>query len=601
MPGPSAPRARPARSGGRIAREGGGRPLPQAGIRRPAVARRAGAGHAGSPEETAESRERLAQLRTEVGRLLGRLDATLSQVEGRLRPVLAENLLALRRLLGASQDIVYRDVVVAPLGVRAAVVYVDGLVESALLAHCVLRPLVGRGLPAASRRLLARAWAESEGRDRSGSLLRALADVLPVHTAVRAVFTLQDVAHAVTAGEAVLLLDGVEGALAIPARGYEERGVEEPDTEAVIRGPRDGFTETLATNIALIRRKLRDTALRVEVTRAGRRSRTDLAVLYIADVANPHLVREVRARLERLQTDGVLESGNVEQFIEDHAFSPFPQVQSTERPDRVVANLLEGRVAILVDGTPFGLIVPSVFSQFYQAPEDYYERFLISTLVRGIRVGALFFSLTFTSLYVALISFHPEMLPTRFAIAVAGGRATVPFPSVVEAIIMEISMEFLREASVRLPRAIGPTVSIVGALIIGEAAVRAGIVSPLMVVIVAMTTIASFAIPSYSAAIALRILKFPIILAAGVLGLYGVMIAIILVVVHLASLKSFGVPYLAPLAPTKVPDLKDTLVRLMHWTMARRPVLTRSPDPTRMPAGAPHTLSRPGARHGSAP
>lgn len=538
-------------------------------------------------------------MRADIDRLLGRLDAALSQLQGRLGSNLAENMLVLKRLFGSSRDIVYRDFALAVLDVRAAVVYVDGLVESALVTQFVLRPLVGEDLPGQSRERLAEAWARTKGTDRTQAVLLAIRDILPIHTAVQPLWALPDVASAVTAGEAVLLIDGIEGALRIPARGFEERGVEEPDTETVIRGPRDGFTESLATNLALIRRKLRDTALRVETTQVGHRSHTDVAVLYIADVANPHLVREVKARLGRIQTDAVLESGNVEQFIQDNYYSPFPQVQSTERPDRVAANLLEGRIAILVDGTPFALIVPSVFSQFYQVPEDYYERFLIASLVRAIRIGALFFSLTFASLYVALISYHPEMLPTRFAVAVAGGRATVPFPAVVEAIIMEVSMEFLREASLRLPRAIGPTVSIVGALIIGEAAVRAGIVSPLMVVIVAMTTIASFAVPSYSAAIALRILKFPIIIAAGVLGLYGVMIAMILVVVHLASLKSFGVPYLAPVAPSKLPDLKDTLVRLPHWLMARRPVITRSPDPTRMPPGMPERLARLGGRHGT--
>jgi hypothetical protein len=412
-------------------------------------------------------------------------------------------------------------------------------------------------------------------RDLQGTL------VLNSATAERTLFT--EIVDDILAGLTVLLVDTVDGALSLPQLGFKQRSVSEPPTEALVRGPRDGFIETLRVNITLLRRKLRDPNLRVELLRVGRRTNTEVAICYIADVANPSIVEDIRTRIKGIDVDGVLETGYLEQIIEDHHFSPFPQIQNTERADRAVANLLEGRVIVLVDGTPFCLILPSVFNQFYQAPEDYYERFLIATMVRGIRIIALFFSLTFTSLYVALISFHSEMLPTKFAVAVAGGRAGVPFPSVAEAFFMELSMEVLREAALRLPKAIGPTVSIVGALVIGEAAVRAGVVSPLMVIVVALTSIGSFAVPSYSAAIALRIVKFPIIMAAGTFGLYGVMLAVIGLVIHLASLKSVGVPYLAPFAPMKADDFKDTIFRLPLWAMTKRPSVLRTSDSTRQP------------------
>lgn len=503
---------------------------------------------------------------------------------GGLSLSLAENLAALRRVFGASGDVVFRSFTIDGLNLPAALVYLDGLVENPDINGFLLRPLMQRGSQIrqfASQPPSPGAF-PAEDRAPRHPLLRGLQQcVINAPATERTGFS--HVVDDILAGRTILLIDTVPAALSIPQPGYEERNVQEPSAEALIRGPRDGFVESIRVNISLLRRKLRDPSLRLEMLRVGRRTNTDVAICYLEDVANPKIVDEIRTRIKGIDIDGVLESGYLEQIIEDHHLSPFPQIQNTERPDRAVANLLEGRVVVLVDGTPFCLILPSLFSQFYQVPEDYYERFLIATMVRGIRVVALFFSLTFTSLYVALISFHTEMLPTKFAVAVAGGRAGVPLPSVVEAFFMELTMEILREAAVRLPKAIGPTVSIVGALVIGEAAVRAGIVSPLMVIVVALTSVGSFAVPSYSAAIALRIVKFPIILAAGTLGLYGIMLAVIGLVVHLASLKSVGIPYLTPFAPARAADVKDTIFRMPLWSMNKRPAFLRTSDATRMP------------------
>lgn len=507
---------------------------------------------------------------------------------GGLSPSLNENLTAFRKVFGTSFDVVYRVFTIDGLQLRAALVYVDGLVENPAVNDFIIRPLMQRGdqLLQALKRQPAPHMAAEEG-GAAHPLLRHLQQVLVINTTVAERTVFSHLVDDVLAGSTALLIDTVPAALVIPQRGYEERGVEEPPTESLVRGPRDGFVESIHINSALLRRKIRDPNLRIEMQRVGRRTNTDVALVYIQDIANPKLVDEIRRRVQGIDIDGVLETGYIEQIIEDNHFSPFPQVQNTERADRAVANLLEGRIVILVDGTPFCLILPSVFNQFYQAPEDYYERFLIATMIRIIRVVALFFSLTFTSLYVALISFHPEMIPTKFAVAVAGGRAGVPFPSLVEALFMELTMEILREAGLRLPRTIGQTVSIVGALVIGEAAVRAGIVSPLMVIVVALTSIGSFAVPSYSAAIALRIVKFPIIIAAGTFGIYGVMLAIIGLVIHLASLKSVGVPYLTPFVHARAEDAKDTLIRMPLWSMTKRPTLLRAGDTTRMPHSAP--------------
>jgi len=359
------------------------------------------------------------------------------------------------------------------------------------------------------------------------------------------------------------------------------RSVEEPKTAAVVRGPREGFSETLRVNTALIRRRLRDPDLRMKNYKVGRRTRTDLVLCYIEGVADPRVVEKVERRIQSIELDGVLESGYIEEMIQDDFWTPFPLIQNTERPDSVVSHLLEGKVAILVDGTPHALIAPAVFTQFYYSPEDYYERYMIATFLRFLRLLSLIFALLGPAFYIAFVSFHTEMLPSSLAIAMAAGRATVPFPSIVEALLMEISVEILREASVRLPGPIGPTIGIVGALVIGEASVTAGLVSPLMVIVVGLTTISSYANPSYNAAISLRLLRFPIMIVAAGFGLYGIVLSLMLLLHHLVKLESFGVPYMAPMAPLRWQDVKDLLIRVPWTMMKKRPSIYRPQDPVR--------------------
>lgn len=379
-------------------------------------------------------------------------------------------------------------------------------------------------------------------------------------------------------GDTAIFIDGSQKAFDANTKGWEHRTVTEPRAEAVIRGPREGFNETLRVNTALIRTRLKDPDLRIKHLAVGERTNTNIALLYIDGVCEKALVKQVEDRIKKIQMDGILGSGYIEQMIEDNHWTPFPTVQYTERPDKTVANLLEGRIAIIVDGTPFTLIVPAVFSQFYQSPEDYYERFWIATFIRFIRLIALFLSLMAPSLYIAFTAFHPEMIPQNLVVSIAAGRATVPFPSVVEAFLMEISIEILREASIRLPGIIGPTIGIVGALVIGQSAVQAGLVSPLMVIIVSLTTISSFASPSYNAAISVRLIRFPMMILAGTFGLYGIMLVLLLVFLHLCTLKSFGVPYIAPVAPSHLTDLKDVVFRAPLQWMNKRPLTVAPVD-----------------------
>lgn len=389
--------------------------------------------------------------------------------------------------------------------------------------------------------------------------------------------------HSVLSGDTILLVPKSSQGIIINTRGFQMRGVQEPNIEAVVRGPREGFTECLRTNTALVRRRIKDPDLVVETITIGERTATDIALMYIKDLANPKIVQEVKGRLEKLRPDAVLESGYLEQMLQDRSLSIFPQMQGTERPDKVAAGILEGRIAVVVDGNPFVLLAPVVWTQFFQSPEDYYERSQLSTFVRFVRLIANSFSLLLPGIYIAMTAFHPEMLPTGLALALAAARTGVPFSLLTEILIMEAAVEIVREASIRLPAPIGPTIGIVGGLILGEASVRAGIVSPLTVILVAITAIGSLATPNYSTAISIRLLRFPFIFLGASFGLIGITVGIILLTIHLAGLESWGVPYLAPYAPYQPAGQGDAVLRRSVPFQKTRPQFLQPLDEQRLP------------------
>ncbi|WP_109685896.1 spore germination protein [Tumebacillus permanentifrigoris] len=389
---------------------------------------------------------------------------------------------------------------------------------------------------------------------------------------------------AVLSGDTGILIEGERQAILLSLRGAKMRSINEPESEAVVRGPREGFIENLRTNTSMLRRKLKTPRLKMQPLVVGKHSNTSIAIAYLEGVVDPATVDEVIGRIKKIQIDGVLESGYIEELIQDSTYSPFPQVQYSERPDTIAAALLEGRVAIFVDGTPFVLIVPTTFWQLLQANEDYYERFQMATLIRWLRYMLLFIALLLPALYIAISTFHQTMFPTTLLLSVAAARETIPFPAVVEAFIMEVAFEALREAGVRLPKTVGQAVSILGALVVGQAAVQAGIVSAPMVIIVSLTGIASFTIPRYNAAIAFRMLRFPLMILSAMFGMYGIMVGVMLILGHMANLRSFGIPYLSPTGPLSSSDLKDVLIRAPWTEMAKRPSFLAIKDTRR--AGA---------------
>jgi spore germination protein KA len=304
----------------------------------------------------------------------------------------------------------------------------------------------------------------------------------------------------------------------------------------------------------------------------GEVTQTEVGIMYIKGIANEEIVQEVRNRLDRIKIDGILESGYIEDLIQDEVWTPFPTVYNSERPDVIAAGLLEGNVTILVDGTPFVLLVPVVFIGFLQSAEDYYQRFDIGIFLRLLRFASFYIALLLPALYVAISTFHQEILPTNLMIHLAYQREGVPFPPIIEAFMMEIVFEVLREAGVRMPSAVGNTISIVGALVIGQAAVEAGIVSPAMVIVVSFTAIANFVIPAINLAIAVRLLRFVFLILCGTLGMYGMAVGLLLMVLHLSSIRSFGIPYLQPFAPFIPREHKDTMLRFPLWAMNKRPL-----------------------------
>ncbi|MCC3376849.1 spore germination protein [Cohnella sp. REN36] len=484
-----------------------------------------------------------------------------------LNAVLEANIAALREKLNNSGDLIVREFLIgssAPAG--AALFFIDGLADSHSIHQFILEPLMLQGAsPMAS----------------GASLPGRLKDSLLTVGQIGEIRSLDELAESILSGKAALLLQGWDFGFEIAMAGWERRNVSEPTNQTVVRGPKESFTENLRTNTALIRRKIKDPALTLEERKIGRRTKTAVAMMFIQGIASDSVVREVRQRLDRIDTDAILESGYIEEFIQDEKITVFPTVQNSERPDSVAAALLEGHVALIVDGTPHVLVVPALFIQFMQASEDYYQRSDIGTLIRIIRYIGLFIALFGPALYIAITTFHQEMLPTQLLISLAAQREGVPFPAFIEGLMMEITYEILREAGIRMPRAVGQAVSIVGTLVIGQAAVEAGIVSPAMVIVVSITAISSFVVPQFNMSISIRILRFPLMALTASFGMFGLFIGGFALLLHLSGLRSFGVPYMSPVGPFHTGDLKDVILRAPHPSMRKRPSLLGKRNPVR--------------------
>lgn len=438
-----------------------------------------------------------------------------------------------------------------------SVAYIDNMTDKQILNDSIIKPLLRPEL------------ANQTGEISKKNILTILTKDILNNAEVKEVNDYNEAMYSILSGDTVVFVDGCEQALTVGTKGWESRGVDEPSTEVVIRGPREGFVEDIATNCTLIRRKIKNPNLKMERMVLGKQTHTDIRLCYIKGIVNEDILNTVRRRISRINTDAILESCYIEEFIEDAPFSLFPTVANSEKPDAVAGKILEGRVAILIDGTPFALTVPHLFIENLQASEDYYSRPIYAVPLRLLRVLTFFVTLTLPAFYIALLSFHQAVIPFKLLITITATREGVPFSPCSEALFMGLTFEILQEAGVRMPRPIGQAVSIVGALIIGEASVRAGLVSNPMVIVTGITAVSSFILPPLQRAA--PVYRIIYLAAANVLGFMGIFLVMMSMVVHMCSLRSFGIPYTSPIAPLSGMDLKDSLVRMPVWTMLTRP------------------------------
>lgn len=477
--------------------------------------------------------------------------------EQALSPELEINLNTLRGILGLNYDFVIREFSFSLQGNRrCALLFLKGMTDDQKIDNQIIKPLT-----------LSQQSVNPERRP-GQSDIQALKSILSAEN-IREITKVEEVLTGYFSGNTVLFLDGNHQALLIETKHFASRAIDEPKTETIIRGPREGFTENILANTSLLRRKIQSRNLVLENMIIGRQTNTIIIIAYLSGVADAELIREIKRRLNLIKTDAILESGYIEQFIEDSHTSIFSTVGNSEKPDVIAAKILEGRAAIFVDGTPIVLTVPMLFWESFQSAEDYYSRPQYTSILRLIRFLSFLISIFFPAAYVAFMTFHQELIPTTLLFTMAAQEETSPFPTFIVVLTMGIVFEILREAGIRLPRPAGQAISIVGALVIGDAAVNAGLISASIVIVVSLTAVASFVVPPQ--ADSGTILRLFFLFLAGIMGGYGIFIGFISILIHLSALSSFGTPYLFPLAPLNIKHLKDTFIR------APLPVIARSP------------------------
>ncbi|MDT8902793.1 spore germination protein [Anaeroselena agilis] len=476
---------------------------------------------------------------------------------------LAENERLLRQAFQDCDDVKFRNFTAGGKG--WLLVYLEGMTDTERLEEQVIGPLLA-----------------ADGPGRLGDA-RAVAGRVLTAAAVSVAGGAGAAVEEVLTGNGLLLADGSAEGLVVGAVEHVKRGVEEPKAESVARGPHDAFTETLKDNVALLRRRARDANIKVRILQIGARTQTALALVYAADIVKPGLVAEVERRIGNIRIDEIMLSAQVEEFIIDHPWSPFPQTHVTERPDTFLISIYEGRVGLIVDNTPHAIIVPCTLPSLLQSVEDFTVQPAVASLIRVSRYAAAALGTFLPALYVAIVSYNPGMLPTTLAISVAELRARTPYPAFMEVVIMEIILELFQEAVLRLPQKISPAASIVGGFVIGTTIVQAGIVNALLVVATAGTAIASYTMPSYNLGLALRWLRIPTVVAAAVLGFYGLVLAYLAIIIHMCSLRSFGESFLGGLFDvTLAEDMQDKLVRVPMPLMGSRPKVYGAQDRSRV-------------------
>ncbi|MFD2118026.1 spore germination protein [Paenibacillus yanchengensis] len=464
---------------------------------------------------------------------------------------LRENKDMIQYFMGPSSDFCMRELQL-PKQSQAILYYLDGMINKQDLQQYVITPLLEQS---------------DETKITSASIKHSILNVTEV---VYESSIMQSMDHIIT-GSALLVIDDISEGILIPLPGWEDRSVTDSQTQSAVRGPQNAFTESIAINRTLVRRITKDTRLRVNTIKVGKLTKTDVSLMYIQHLADEKLVQQLTEQLQQLTIDRVLEGQYIEELLtQKKQWTFFPTCYNSDRPDTIAAGILDGKVAIFIDGTPFVLLAPAFFTDFLHAAEDNYQPFIYSNAIRLLRYLAMIICILAPSIYISLTTFHQDMLPTQLLLSLAAQREGVPFPAFLEALLMEVAFEILREAGIRMPRTIGQAVSIVGTIVIGQAAVEAGMVSAVMVIVVAITAISSFVIPSYTLSLALRLVRFGFMGLAAMFGFYGLTIGMLILIIHLTSLQTFGFPYTAPVAPYLKRQQSDALLRLPYHNKTKK-------------------------------
>ncbi|MBW4085147.1 spore germination protein [Paenibacillus sp. S150] len=456
--------------------------------------------------------------------------------------------------------------------VRCGLIYVDGMIDRDLIQNGITRPVMTYPF-------------REEDHGSPAKLMEKIRTEIINISDIMISTELDELVGAVVGGKTVFLLDGYAGALNINAQGWETRAIEEPLTEKAVRGPREGFNESLLVNLTLIRRRVQNPDLKFVFRDIGTRSKTQICICYMESLASPDILKELEGRLDRVEIDHILDSGYLAELIRDEPYSPFEMIGNTERPDSLVGKIMEGRIALLIEGSPFALTLPYVFVENFQASEDYYINFYFASFNRLLRVIGAFMSVSIPAAYIALVTYAQEMVPTLLLLSIATARLSVPFPTVVEALLMLTIFEILREAGARIPTSIGQAVSIVGALVLGQAAVDARIVSAPMVIVVGLTGITTLLNPRLTGP--LIIVRLGLLISTFFLGIYGYFFGLLGLVIHLMGLRSFGVPYMLGVGSIRPQDIKDTAIRAPWWDMYLRPAIIGARNMKRKPPKKP--------------
>lgn len=470
------------------------------------------------------------------------------------------NLSFLRGAFGGCYDLVLRAFTSGIDGKKCLIAFLDGMVDKNIINTDVIKPIQTPG----------NSGPRSE-RAKPDAAAMLMENTLLNISVIKEVFFLKDAVKQILEACCVLFIEGSSSAVVIYASDIKTRSVSEAQGESVLRGPLEAFIEDVNVDVTMIRRRLKTTNLKLEQYEIGKQSKTKVILAYLQGVADEQVIGEARRRLEKVDIEMLFDGGQIQSCIEDDPLSPFPQMNTTERPDVCTAALAEGRFAILVDGSPFVIIAPTTFFYLFSAAEDYYNRYIFVSFIRIISYLAFIVALAGPSFYIAVTTYHPDMLPTTLLISVLSARANVPFPALLEAVLLELIFELVREAAIRLPNRISQALSIIGALVIGQISVQAGLVSPLMIITVSITGLASFVIPKINSARQISVLRFPLMIFAATMGIFGLIMAGLIILIHLAALRSFGVPYLSPVTPLHPEGLKDTVIILPARSMGGQP------------------------------